>query len=71
MKTEQKHDQLMNENYEMEVEILDKLETLIKTKWDANTLKIEIEKLVKQRDKIWDEIFELDDKQNSEVDLNE
>ena len=69
MKTEQKHDQLMDENYEMEVEIFDKLETLIDAKWDANTLKLEIEKLVRQRNKVWGEIFELDDKQNSEGNL--
>ena len=69
MKTEQKHDQLMDENYEMEVEIFDKLETLIDAKWDANTLKLEIEKLVRQRNKVWEEIFELDDKQDSEESL--
>lgn len=69
MKTEEKHNRLMDENYEIEVEIFAKLETLIDAKWDANTLKMEIEKLVKQRNKVWQEIFELDDKQNSEGNL--
>jgi len=39
------------------------LETLIDANWDSNTVKLRLEGLVKERDKIYEELFKLDEKE--------
>lgn len=55
---DKKHeDALMDEQFEIEFEIILKLTTLIDAKWDSNTVKIEIEKLVEDFHRIGRELY--------------
>lgn len=59
MDLKKKEDQLFNEKFDVEWEIINKIETLIDASWDSNTLKQQIETLVKQLDNLWGEIHKL------------
>lgn len=61
-----KESSLYTEEFDIEWELFNKLYTLIDAKWDSDTLKVEIESLVKQRSKILDEQRKLDEKENKE-----
>ena len=56
-------DNLFDEKFEIEEKVLDDLRTLIDAGWDSNTVKLRLEGLVKERDKIYDELFKLDDEE--------
>ena len=56
-------DDLLNEKFEIEEKILDDLKTLIDASWDSNTVKLGLEGLVKEREKIYEELFKLDEKE--------
>jgi len=56
-------DNLLNEKFEIEEKVLNDLETLIDANWDSNTVKLRLEGLVKERDKIYEELFKLDEKE--------
>ena len=56
-------DNLFDEKFEIEEKVLDDLRTLIDADWDSNTVKLRLEGLVKERDKIYDELFKLDDEE--------
>lgn len=57
-----KVDNLLEENFEIEHKILDDLKTLIDASWDSNTVKLRLEGLIKERDKIYEELTKLDEK---------
>jgi len=57
-----KVDNLLEENFEIEHKILDDLKTLIDASWDSNTVKLRLEDLIKERDKIYEELTKLDEK---------
>jgi hypothetical protein len=59
---ESKEKQLYDDMYEIDIEILNKVTVLIAASWDSNTLKSEIETLMKSYDKVNDEINELETK---------
>ena len=54
-------DQLYEEKIQKQYELFAKLDTLIKAEWDSNTLKIRIEKLAKERDRLEEEINDLEE----------
>ena len=58
-----KVDNLLDEKFEIEYKILDDLKTLIDASWDSNTVKLGLEGLVKEREKIYEELFKLDEKE--------
>lgn len=55
-------DTLKNDQTETEQEILEKIWTLIDAKWDARTLKFEIQDLMSQRERILVELDEINSK---------
>lgn len=55
-------DMLRNDQTETEQEILEKIWTLIDAKWDARTLKFEIQDLMLQREGILKELDEINNK---------
>ena len=64
MTDKRKHeDSLFDEKNEIEERVFDDLRTLIDADWDSNTVKLRLEGLVKEWDKIWEEIFKLDEKE--------
>ena len=61
-------DQLCDSKFDLEHEIFEKLDHLIGAKWDSNTLKFDLTKLVTEHDKVsgdlydvWDKIKECED----------
>ena len=56
-------DNLLNEKFEIEEKVLEDLRTLIDANWDSDTVKLRLEGLIKERDKIYDELFKLDEKE--------
>lgn len=46
----------------IEQDMLDCVDNLISVKWDSNTMKLEIQELMKQRKQLQIELFELDGK---------
>ena len=56
-------DNLLNEKFEIEEKVLEDLRTLIDANWDSDTVKLRLEGLLKERDKIYDELFKLDEKE--------
>ena len=58
---EKKGNQIMDEKFDIEYDIFERLNALIMAKWDSNTLKLEIEKLNKQRQDMWNEMDKLED----------
>jgi len=60
MNQKQKEDALFGEMVDIEYEIADQLRTLIHAEWDSNTVKSKLEKLMKDFDKINEEIEELE-----------
>jgi len=57
-----KMDNLLDEQFEIEHKILDDLKTLIDASWDSNTVKLKLESLMKEQDKIYEELIKLDEK---------
>ena len=57
-----KVDNLLDEKFEIEYKILDDLKTLIDASWDSNTVKLRLEGLMKEQDKIYEELTKLDEK---------
>ena len=62
---EEKLDHLLDEMFQMEHDLIHKLSTIIDAKWDAPTLKIELEGLNKQYWEIRYEIDALEEKQKN------
>ncbi len=58
-----REDHLMDELADLEFDIMTDVNYLISAKWDSPTMKNEIEKMNKQRTKIWDEVFLLQEKE--------
>lgn len=54
--------ELFDELTTIEQDLLDCVDSLISVKWDSNTMKLEIQELMKQRKQLQSELFELDDK---------
>ena len=61
MTDERTEDQLFNEKFDVEWELWGKLHTLIDASWDSNTLKRQIEELLKQYDKLEEELHAFHD----------
>ena len=55
--TKKQEDALHDEIFEIEWEILEKVDILVSCKWDSNTIKNEVDKLCKQRNQIQKELF--------------
>ena len=64
---EKKLDALMDEQWDLEFNMLEKLETLIKTEWDAPKLQKELEKDIQKRCEINEKTFPLFEKQEEDV----
>ena len=63
-------DQLMDEEIELNFEIIDTLKVLVqKTQWDSNNLKMKLEELIRQHNRIDSELYEIGfyDKPSTEV----
>ena len=56
-------DNLLNEKFDIEEKVLDDLRTLIDANWDSDTVKLRLEGLIKEQDKIYEELFKLDEKE--------
>ena len=56
-------DNLLNEKFDIEEKVLDDLRTLIDANWDSDTVKLRLEGLMKEQDKIYEELFKLDEKE--------
>jgi len=56
-------DNLLNEKFDIEEKVLDDLKTLIDANWDSDTVKLRLEGLMKEQDKIYEELFKLDEKE--------
>ena len=56
-------DNLLNEKFDIEEKVLDDLRTLIDANWDSDTVKLRLEGLMKERDKIYEELSKLDEKE--------
>lgn len=54
-----RYDELMEEIEDIQIEILETVDELIKAKWDSNTLKSKLEKLSKQKEHLYDECDEI------------
>jgi len=61
-------DNLFDEKFEIEQKVLDELGTLIDAGWDSDTVKLRLEDLVKEREKIYEELFKLDEKEGKQED---
>jgi len=64
---EKRLDALMDEKWDLEYNMLEKLETLIKTKWDAPKLQKELEEDNQKRCEINEKTFPLFEKQEEGV----
>jgi len=58
-KNSKKEEELLDESFAIEAEIIDKLHFLVGAKWDSNTLKIELETLLKTYEQISEELSKL------------
>jgi len=56
-------DNLLNDKFEIEDKILEDLKTLIDANWDSDTVKLRLGGLMKERDKIYEELIRLDEKE--------
>ena len=56
-------DNLLNEKFDIEEKVLDDLRTLIDANWDSDTVKLRLEGWMKEQDKIYEELFKLDEKE--------
>ena len=61
-KEEKKLDILMGKQFDIEFDISSKVQTLVIAKWNAPTLKKDIEKYLKRRDKIYAQVGPLHEK---------
>jgi len=59
----EKIDNLMKESIDVQWEIMYKLKTLIEASWDSDTLKIKLESLLKDFDKLNEELNEVESKE--------
>jgi hypothetical protein len=57
--------ELFDELMTVEHDLLDCVDNLISVKWDSNTMKLEIQELMKQRDQLQRELYEIDDKKRT------
>ena len=54
-------DQLMDEEIELNFEIIDTLKVLVEhTQWDSNNLKMKLEELIRQHNRIDSELYEIE-----------
>ncbi len=51
----------------VEQELLDCVDNLISVKWDSNTIKLEIQELMKHRNQLQKELFGIDDNREFRV----
>ncbi|MCP6727262.1 MAG: hypothetical protein KJI69_04500 [Patescibacteria group bacterium] len=65
----EQEDQLCDSKFDLEFDIFEKLGSLIQAKWDSNSLKFDLSKMLSEHEKIsvdlydvWDEIKVLEDK---------
>ena len=56
---DKKESELYDEQFDIEWELYSKLDHLIGASWDSNTLKAEIEELMKQLDKVKGELWNI------------
>jgi len=56
--SKKQEDALFSEKFDIEFDILDRIDILILCKWDSPTIKHEIEKLCEQREKLSRELFD-------------
>jgi len=59
-----KEDMLYDNAYEIEIEVMNKLMTVINAKWDCPTLQVEIETLMKQYNQVYEEIEKIRPQEN-------
>ena len=59
--------ELFDELMAVEQELLDCVDNLISVKWDSNTIKLEIQELMKHRNKLQKELFGIDDNREFRV----
>ena len=57
--------ELFDELVTVEQDLLDSVDSLISVKWDSNTMKLEIQELMKQRNQLQRELYEIDDKKGT------
>ena len=57
--------ELFDELMTVEQDLLDSVDNLISVKWDSNTMKLEIQELMKQRNQLQRELYEIDDKKGT------
>ena len=57
----EKIDSLISEQMDIQWEIMYKLKTLIEADWDSNTLKLKLQRLVTDFDKLSEELDKLED----------
>ncbi|MBP0133870.1 MAG: hypothetical protein CK527_05565 [Nitrosarchaeum sp.] len=54
--------EIFDELMAIEQDMLDCVENLLSVNWDSNSMKLEIQELVKQRSRLRRELFDLDNK---------
>lgn len=55
--TKKQEDALQNEIFDIEWEIMDKVDILVSCKWDSETIRNEVDQLCKQRKQIEKELY--------------
>jgi hypothetical protein len=58
-KNSKKEEELLDESFAIEAEIIEKLHFLVGASWDSNTLKAEIENLLKAYERVSEELDKL------------
>jgi hypothetical protein len=56
---------MFDELMAVEQEILDCVDNLASVNWDSNTIKLEIQELLKQRNSLQRQLFEIDEKRGT------
>ncbi len=62
MLSEKQEPEIFDELMAIEQDMLDCVENLLSVNWDSNSMKLEIQELVKQRSRLRRELFDLDNK---------
>lgn len=60
--SEKQEPEIFDELMTIEQDMLDCVENLLSVNWDSNSMKLEIQELVKQRSRLRRELFDLDNK---------
>lgn len=60
--SEKQEPEIFDELMAIEQDMLDCVENLLSVNWDSNSMKLEIQELVKQRSRLRRELFDLDNK---------